>query len=98
MPTALPDPRTRLRTLIGAVDHQLTSSDAAAPVRAAFAALVDALALGPEPAMRACPSCGGPCRTDALRCGSCWKPLTALPAAKATATADAEAGAATGVA
>lgn len=100
MPTALPDPRTRLRTLIGAVDHQLTASDAAAPVRAAFTALVDALALGPEPAMRACPSCGAPCRADAQRCGSCWKPLTPMPAAKAApdAAPDASASAPAGAA
>ena len=53
-------------------------------------ALVDALALGPEPAMRACPSCDGPCRADAQRCGSCWKPLPPVPAAKTEADADAK--------
>lgn len=90
MPTAQPDPRSRLRTLIGAVDHQLTAADAAAPLRTAFTALVDALALGPEPAMRACPSCDGPCRADAQRCGSCWKPLPPVPAAKTEADADAK--------
>ena len=76
------DPRTRLRTLIAAVDHELAESTPA--LKAAFVALVDALALGPEPAMRPCPACKAPCRAVAQRCGFCWR---LLPAADHAATA-----------
>lgn len=87
------DPRTRLRTLIAAVDHELLASPAPA-VAAAFAALVDAMALGPEPAMRACPACQAPCRAEAQRCGFCWALLPARATASAAASAGPTAGAA----
>ncbi|MBL8624049.1 MAG: hypothetical protein JNK64_22260 [Myxococcales bacterium] len=80
------DPRTRLRTLIAAVDDALVGTPAPA-VAAAFAALVDAMALGPEPATRACPKCQAPCRADAQRCGFCWELLPARAGATATASA-----------
>ena len=80
MPTVPADPRTRIRTLLGTLDQQLIATTAAAPVRTAFTELVEALALGPEPEMRACPACGGACRANAQRCGSCWKLLPALVA------------------
>lgn len=80
------DPRTRLRTLIAAVDDALVTTPAPA-VAAAFAALVEAMALGPEPATRACPKCQAPCRADAQRCGFCWELLPARAGATATASA-----------
>lgn len=87
MATAPVDPRTRLRTLIATMEGQLSATDAAAPVRAAFTALVDAMALGPEPAMRLCPGCQGACRADAQRCGFCWRLLPATVAQAAAGAA-----------
>lgn len=52
------------------LDEQAQKLDA---VRASWRALVDVLALGPEPERRACPSCGGPMRLQATRCVYCWK-------------------------
>ena len=86
MATAPVDPRTRLRTLIAAVDDALVATPAPG-VGTAFAALVEALALGPEPATRLCPKCQGTCRADAQRCGSCWELLPAGAAASASASA-----------
>lgn len=80
------DPRTRLRTLIAAVDDALVGTPAPA-VSAAFAALVEAMALGPEPATRACPSCQARCRADAQRCGFCWNLLPAHAAAASAVVA-----------
>jgi hypothetical protein len=83
--TPVVDPRTRLRTLIAAVDRELVAGTAAAGLTSAFAALVEALALGPEPAMRSCPACQAPCRAEAQRCGFCWAllPVAASAAARA---------------
>ncbi|MBK9037039.1 MAG: hypothetical protein IPL61_38285 [Myxococcales bacterium] len=74
------DPSTRLRTLIASVDHELAQAAPAPALQGAFAALVEALALGPEPEMRACPACQAPCRANAQRCGFCWQVLPALAA------------------
>jgi len=43
---------------------------------ASFAALVDQLALGPEPALRECPVCKGLGMRAATLCGYCWTKLT----------------------
>jgi hypothetical protein len=40
-----------------------------------WAALVEFLALGPPPGVRACPYCGSPGMPTATRCGACWKKL-----------------------
>ena len=45
-------------------------------LQVAWDALVDAMALGQPPELRACPSCGSLGMRAATRCGSCWKPLT----------------------
>ena len=50
-------------------------------------AVPQAMALGPEPATRACPKCQAPCRADAQRCGFCWELLPARAGASATASA-----------
>jgi hypothetical protein len=41
-------------------------------VRSAFRALVDHLAIGPEPETRACAACGRSIMRDATRCKYCW--------------------------
>jgi hypothetical protein len=49
-----------------------------------WATLVEFLALGPPPDVRACPHCGGLGRRAATRCGACWKRLVpAAPLARA---------------
>lgn len=79
-----PDPaRSRLRATVATIDRELallrtspqagTSHDA---LFASFADLVDQLALGPEPEVRACPKCGGIGMRVATVCGSCWTKLT----------------------
>jgi hypothetical protein len=45
-------------------------------LRASWAALTDLLALGPEPALRDCPSCGKSGMRNASVCGFCWAKLT----------------------
>ena len=79
-----PDPvRTRLRTLVAAVERHLSAElvqqmrpDVLSALREAWAALVHELALGPEPAVRRCPKCGRLVMEQAMRCGYCWAPLT----------------------
>jgi hypothetical protein len=45
------------------------------PLISDWARLVNALALGPRPRLRACPSCGREGMAEATRCGFCWKEL-----------------------
>lgn len=78
-----PDPvRSRLRTLVAAVERQLSAEpvqqmtpDVLSALREAWAALVQELALGPEPALRKCPKCGRLVMQQATRCAYCWAPL-----------------------
>ena len=78
-----PDPvRSRLRTLVAAVERHLSGEppqqmtpDVLSALREAWAALVRELALGPEPAVRKCPTCGRLVMEQATRCGYCWEPL-----------------------
>jgi hypothetical protein len=49
-----------------------------------WAELVEFLALGPPPELRACPHCGGIGMRAATRCGTCWRKL-APPAPPASA-------------
>jgi hypothetical protein len=74
-----PDPeRARMRAAVAAVELALgeVSSNPPEPVREAWNRLVRLLALGPAPALRACPSCGRMGMREATRCGSCWVSLT----------------------
>jgi hypothetical protein len=75
-----PDPRgTELRLLAAAVDRAL-GSEADRPssdsLRTAWAAMVTALALGPEPELRPCPHCKRNGIPQASLCGYCWTKLT----------------------
>lgn len=53
----------------------VTAGDDDAGLRASWAALVEFLALGPAPELRACPSCGSVGMRAATRCGACWTKL-----------------------
>jgi hypothetical protein len=52
---------------------------------AAWGRLVDVLAIGPAPELRACPHCGAEGMRAATLCGVCWKDLTPPPMAAAAA-------------
>jgi hypothetical protein len=69
--------RSRLRTLVAAVEAEIAGL-AVAPtsLSTSWAALVGQLALGPEPATRACPKCGELGMFAATLCGHCWTKLT----------------------
>lgn len=81
---------SRLRTLVGAVEHEIgqlspVTTDVARPKSAldmTWSRLVEMLDLGSEPEMRLCPQCKNRCQMGATRCGYCW---TELPAIKAAA-------------
>lgn len=55
-------------------DPSSAPSGAVEAVRNAWQAVVERLALGPEPERRICPHCGGFVRREAIRCIHCWKP------------------------
>jgi hypothetical protein len=84
-----------LRPLVAAIDHDLaglgasTAGGAAgtAPLLASWRRLVDALALGPAPELRVCPTCRHSGILAATRCGFCWSEL--LPLAHAGASGNA---------
>lgn len=74
------DKQTKLRAMVA--DMELAMADVTSqPAKDAWQRLVVGLDLGPEPAMRACPTCKKPGRANASRCGFCW---TATPVASAT--------------
>ncbi len=73
--SAAPDAkRSSLRALIAEMDVAI--ADAGEAPRAIWQRMVAALDLGPEPAVRTCPSCGGIGMLAATRCGHCWVSLT----------------------
>lgn len=75
--------RSKLRAVIADIQHHvpvLSTLCAAAGQSAtadrflgSWAALVELLALGPEPEVRKCPFCNGTIRQDATRCTHCWR-------------------------
>jgi hypothetical protein len=75
--TTLQDPSDRVRGAISRMDDQLAIGECSPELRAAWASVVEALALGPAPELRECPSCGRIGMRDATRCGHCWVKLTA---------------------
>lgn len=72
--------RSRLRTLMSAVDREVAALTGAAgqveALRGAVAALATALDLGAEPATRLCPGCGAIAMEEASCCSECWITLT----------------------
>lgn len=74
-----PDPRrAELRAAVAEVEAALPAVNAGAgeELGRAWKRLVTLLALGPAPALRACPVCGHFGMRDATRCGHCWSSLT----------------------
>jgi anaerobic selenocysteine-containing dehydrogenase len=51
---------------------------ATAGLQGAWKRLVDLMDLGPAPAYRTCPHCGGVGMLLATRCGVCWESLSPL--------------------
>jgi len=75
------DPRrSRLRQTVATIDDAISRLPMEDRPRlvAAWADLVDQLALGPEPEVRACPACHRICMRDATACGHCFRPLPPL--------------------
>jgi hypothetical protein len=87
--------RSRLRVIVSTVEREIsrlpgqTGSDGdpspPSPLAAAFATLVQELALGPEPELRECPVCKHTGMRAATVCGYCWTKLTPLPERKGVA-------------
>jgi hypothetical protein len=81
--------RSRIRTIVASIDRELerltkdgASSDGksvVAGLEGPWTDLVAQLALGPEPAVRECPSCGGIGVREATLCGFCWTRLEPPP-------------------
>jgi hypothetical protein len=68
-----------LRTLVTAIERQFTVVPPPEELRAAWAEMVDVLALGPPPELRTCPTCGEIGMRAATRCIRCWSSLPLLP-------------------
>jgi hypothetical protein len=77
-----------VRAAVGTMDREVAllgagtsngGQDGLASLRTSWRAVVDALALGPEPEYRACPHCKATGMRAATRCGTCWKLLVPPP-------------------
>jgi hypothetical protein len=76
--------RSEMRVLVARVEAEVSriatplgnGNDPGTDLATAWHALVDLLALGPEPETRACPMCGAIGMRAATLCGSCWSKLT----------------------
>jgi hypothetical protein len=68
-----------LRNLVTAIERQFVLVPPTDKVRAAWAEMVDVLALGPSPELRTCPTCGEIGMRAATRCIRCWSSLPLLP-------------------
>lgn len=65
----------KLRAIVAVIDQEIVQAPPSPALRAAWAELVDVLALGPAPQTRECPACHGIGMRAASRCGSCWAAL-----------------------
>jgi hypothetical protein len=81
--------RNTLRPMVEALDHRMAAFlDSVAPadraaatmLRTSWQALVDTLALGPAPEMRACPVCAHHVMRAASLCDRCWSKISPLAA------------------
>lgn len=77
----------KLRTIVAVIEREIVQESPTAALRTAWAELVSALALGPPPQTRECPTCHGVGARAASRCGNCWASLAPLPALAAGASA-----------
>jgi len=67
-----------VRAAMQSFEHALAMAPGGASLdrlRSSWSHLVDALALGPAPELRACPHCGATGMRAATRCGTCWRQL-----------------------
>jgi hypothetical protein len=71
---------TKLRTIVAVIEQEIVQVPPTPALRAAWAELVEVLALGPAPQTRECPACHGIGMRTASRCGHCWASLPLLPA------------------
>jgi hypothetical protein len=81
--------RSRMRTTVATIDRELArlrkegtsgnGESVLAGLTVPWAELVAQLALGPEPAVRECPSCNGIGIREATLCGFCWTKLEPPP-------------------
>ena len=69
---------TRLRAIVGVIEQELVQLPPAPALQAAWAELVEVLALGPAPQTRECPACHSIGMRAASRCGHCWAALEPL--------------------
>lgn len=69
---------TTLRTLVSVIESELASAAPAEALRAAWVAMVEILALGPQPELRQCANCGNFGMRAATRCMHCWSSLPLL--------------------
>jgi hypothetical protein len=80
--------RTHLRTTLASMELEIArlgapggeGASAQQRLAAQLAELAKTLDLGPEPALRGCPSCGKAGLRIATRCGHCWNRLEPLGA------------------
>lgn len=70
---------TKLRSIVNAIDQEILAVPPTAVLRAAWAELVQVLALGPAPQTRECPACHSVGMLAASRCGHCWVALEPVP-------------------
>ena len=68
---------TKLRAIVAVIDREIVQVPTPA-LRAAWAELVEVLALGPAPQTRECPACHAIGMRAASRCGHCWAALEPL--------------------
>lgn len=82
----------RLRPMVESVDRDLSrlvlrqgaDSPETAALLTSWAQLVEVLALGPAPELRACPHCGSIGMRAATRCGVCWNRLVPPTSSRAS--------------
>jgi hypothetical protein len=68
-----------LRALVTAIERQFAAVPPPEQLRAAWAEMVNVLALGEPPELRTCPTCGEVGMRAATRCIRCWSSLASLP-------------------
>jgi hypothetical protein len=74
------DTRSLLRSAVAQLGADIArASGTDAQLNASYLEVVKQLDLGPEPVLRACPTCGHTNMGPATRCSSCWVKLTPLP-------------------
>jgi len=77
--------RATLRMAVAAMERAVAllpageGKDPTQDVRASWSKVVEALALGPAPETRLCPTCNSVGMRAASRCGTCWRALEPLP-------------------